>query len=239
MGKAIGGGNVVLYYGVNNLTTYFNQASISRDNDLKDVTDFADTSREYAKGLNSGGATLTGLYDDTAANIDAILNTAFAAAAGTVLTIGPVRDTIGRAAYLLLSQKSKYEIPARVEEIVALAADIQADGGVDRGIWLHAAGAETGTVNSASVDNSASSSNGGVAHLHVSAITATSVTVKIQHSANDSTWADLATFAAFAPSTGSERLVVAAGTTVDRYVRCIISTFVGTTVTYAVAFARR
>lgn len=238
MGKLIGGGNVKLYYGANNITSYFNTASLNRANELQDTTTFEDTAREYSKGLDDGTVTLTGLYDDVAGNVDAILNTAFAASAGTNLTIGPALDTIGRAAHLLVSRKSRYSIPVRVGEIIGLEAEIQADGGIDRGRWLHALGAETGIVNSASIDDTAGTTNGGVAHLHVTAATVTTVTIKVQHSTDNAIWADLVTFTAVAGTT-NERVVVAAGTTVNRYLRAIISAFTGTTVTYAVAFARR
>jgi hypothetical protein len=77
--------------------------------------------------------------------------------------------------------------------------------------------------------------------VHTTAIAgaAPSVVWKIQHSTDNSTWADLVTFAA-STAVGFERVEVAAGTTVNRYLRAI-RTFGGTTtsITSAVAFARR
>ena len=236
MSKLIGGGQVKLYYGANNITPYFSAASFSRGNDLKDTTTLDDTAKEYTRGILNGTATLTGLYDDTATTIDAILNTAFAGS-GVVMTIGPAKDTIGRVAYMLLAQKGSYKIPIRMEEIVGLEAEITADGPLDRGIWLHALGAETATVNSASVDNVSQSTNGGVAHLHVTATTVDTVTIKIQDSANDIAWADIATFTAVTGTT-SERVVISG--TIRQYTRCIISSYgTGASITYAAAVARR
>jgi hypothetical protein len=61
--------------------------------------------------------------------------------------------------------------------------------------------------------------------------------VKVQHSANNSTWADLVTFATVT-AVGAEHAVVAPATTVNRYLRATWSgTF--TSATFAVAFARR
>jgi len=58
----------------------------------------------------------------------------------------------------------------------------------------------------------------------------------VQHSTDNSSWSDLCTFTAVSV-VGSEILT---GTgTVNRYVRYIISAFTGTSVTFAVAFARR
>ena len=67
------------------------------------------------------------------------------------------------------------------------------------------------------------------------------VTMKIQHSTDNSTFVDLVTFTVVGSTTTTqERIVVAAGTTVNRYLRAQ-STVAGTTgsITPIVAFARR
>ena len=119
---------------------------------------------------------------------------------------------------------------------VTWTADLQADGGIDSGVILHIKEAETGTENGASVDNGAASTNGYAALLHVFVDNITSVTVKVQHSTDNSSWSDLCTFTAFS-GVGSE---IKTGTgTVNRYTRYIISAFTGTSTTFAVSFARR
>ncbi len=87
---------------------------------------------------------------------------------------------------------------------------------------LHAISAETAasgdTESTASVDNGAATSDGATADLHVPDLTLggyTSVTVKVRHSTDDISYADLATFANVTAAGDSER-VTAAGT-VNRY----------------------
>lgn len=90
-------------------------------------------------------------------------------------------------------------------------------------------------MNEASVDQDASSSNGAVANLHVTAFTGTDAVIKIQDSANDADWADLITFTTVDGVT-SERATVAGS--VDRYVRAIVASGTFSSVTFAVSFAR-
>ena len=126
-----------------------------------------------------------------------------------------------------------------MSETVSLTVETTPNDGVDHGRVVHAHTAETATGNSTSVDNGASSTNGGVASLHVTAVTGTtpSLTVKVQHSSDNSTFVDLITFTA-ANAAGSQRRTVSG--TVNRYVR-ETHTLSGTSpnFTYAAAFARR
>lgn len=91
-------------------------------------------------------------------------------------------------------------------------------------VWGHAlaiGGELTATGQGGSVDNGASSSGGYVAFLHITqtagAIGSNDWAFTIEHSANDSTWATLATFAADGSALGAERLEGSG--TVNRYVR--------------------
>lgn len=79
---------------------------------------------------------------------------------------------------------------------------------------------DTAAVTGASFDSGAGTTNGLQAYLHVTSFTGTSVTVKIQHSTNNSTWSDLVSFTA-ATGKGTERKTVAG--TVSRYLRVVTS----------------
>lgn len=97
---------------------------------------------------------------------------------------------------------------------------------------------DTTATNGTAYDAGASTAFGWQAYLHVFAVTGTSVTVKIQDSADNSTFADL-TGGTFAAATGAtwQRLAGAAGSTVRRYVR-VITTGTFTVGTFAVNFVR-
>ena len=62
----------------------------------------------------------------------------------------------------------------------------------------------------------ASTVNGGSAYMHCTALSVTSLANKIMHSPDDSTYAALATFTTLV-AVGKQRVEVAAGTTVDRF----------------------
>jgi hypothetical protein len=128
-----------------------------------------------------------------------------------------------------------------VGDVVSVSYDAQADGGTDDAILLTALAAVTATGNGTGQDNGASTSNGGVAQLHVTANTMNNDTVfKVQHSADNSSWADLATFTTVATTvTTSERVTVATGTTVNRYLRADYTASGTGSITFTMAFARR
>jgi len=229
------GSNARVLFGSNDVSAYFNEASYARRKDLVDTTTFGDSARRYLEILRHGSATLTGFYDGDATKLSAQLSTAFQAAATTVLTLAPNSTTVGNEAWLLAAHTPRYDVKQVTSGVVGTSAQFDADGPIDVGRWLHALAAETGGGDSASVDNGATTSNGGVANLHVTAFAGTSVTVKVQHSADNSSFADLIAFTAVAGAT-SQQLAVSG--TVDRYVRESRSG-IFSSCTFAVAFARR
>lgn len=204
------------------LSGYFNQADTSQEAALLETTTYGATARTYLTGFKNGTMNLQGFWDGLAGAADVVLNAALGSAGGEVLTMAPEGLTVGKRLALLLSRLTKYGVSTPVDGVAAISAEMQADGGIDYGVSLHALTAETATGNGSSVDNGAASTNGGVAHLHVSAVTAVggdSLTVKVQHSTDNSVWADLVTFTAVTTAATKQRVVVAAGTTVNRYLR--------------------
>lgn len=75
---------------------------------------------------------------------------------------------------------------------------------------------DSSATNSASVDNSTSSSNGARALISVESIGSGTATVKVQDSSDDAAWADLISFTAVTARTSE---AVSATGTVDRYLR--------------------
>lgn len=85
---------------------------------------------------------------------------------------------------------------------------------------------DTAATNGASIDTTASASFGGQAYLQAFAFTGTDVTVKIQDSADDSTFADVASFAFTQLVAGrtAERIAISNTATIRRYVRAVTVT---------------
>ena len=240
------GKNTIVLFDKFDLSTYFTSATTSAMAEAVETTTFGSASKTYAVGMKDGTVSLEGLWSGDVLGVDETLATAIAATTKKIITVGSEGAAIGRRAQLVNTDETSYEIKTAVADMVTISAQAQASGtvgGLDGGVLLAAQQSVTATVNNTSVDNSASSLNGGVGHLHVTANTRNgAATIKIQHSANNSTWADLTVFTATTSSTTtSERVEVAAGTTVNRYLRAIVSAFAGSsgTATITVGFARR
>lgn len=221
------------------VSSYFKDVSTPASADELDTTTFGSTGHRRIGGLKDGSVSGSGLFDPGTAGVGGSDDPLSAMlAASKPWTVGYNGLAIGAVAKLVEALETAYELSESNDGLVEFSVDAMNDGayGVETGVSLHALGAETATGNNAGVDKGALSSNGGVAHLHVTAATG-SATIKIQHSTDDVTYADLVTFTATAAKT-SERIEVAAATTVNRWLR--VNRFaVGTSVTFQASFARR
>lgn len=224
-----------------NLSAYLSSADVNDEIAALETTTYGKSAKTRIMGLRDGSVSLTGFWDGAASAVDEVLA---AATAGTeVLTIGPVDDTIGNRAKLAKAARTSYRVSDPVDGLVGVTADIQAaDGGVESGVWLHALGIEVGAADGAQVDNGAATTDGGVAHLHVTAVAGfTNATIIIEHSTTGAWLGEETTLASFAQVTAisAERVEIAAGTTVKQYVRAALTVLTGTSITFAVALARR
>jgi len=222
--------------GLADLSPYFTSVEADASATSHDVTTLSKTTVQRAAGLKDGKVSMTGLFDATC---DALVAAYLGSAAGEVVTICPGGDTAGGPAQLGTVSHTSYKTSQPVGGMVAASATLDCKTAWEpNGKVLHVLGAETATGNEASVDNAASTANGGIASIHCTVFTGTSLAVKIQHSTNDTDWVDLTPAFTSRTAVGSEQIVIAAGTTVNRYLR-EYHTIVGTTMTYLVAFARR
>lgn len=229
-----GKGTVVLV-GASDLSCYLNSVDWSKSADTHETTTFCQDAKTYIPGLKDGTATLAGLYDGDLDAVDQVLD-AILGGAAQVVTIGVEGMAPGKRCRLLRALESEYSVSSPVGDVVAVDASIQADGGILAGVSLQAITAVTGTGNGPTVDNGASSANGGVAHLHVTDFTGANGVIKVQHSADGTTWVDLLTFTTVNGAT-VERLEVLG--TINRYLRVVRDSGTFTNITHAIAFARR
>lgn len=238
------GKNTAINYAEFNLAPYFNSANVSREAETAESTGFGSSSRSYIVGQKTGTVSVEGMLDSTTDAVDEVLTDALGTDnASQPLTLMNGGTTTGRTCVLSLPNTTSYEISSPVSEIVAVSAEFQSNGAIENGVVLAGnATVTTTTVTGTSVDNAASSTNGGVAHLHVTANTSNgSAVAKVQHSADNSTWADLVTFTTVSTGTAtSQRATTAAGTTVNRYLRALITPAGSSgSLTVTVAYARR
>lgn len=228
-----------LYVGLLQFSGYTKGYNLAYQSEMLDVTVLTSTSKEFIPGQESATFNVDMLLDNaaTASSQFGILYTA--KSTPQVVTLAPSGTTRGAETWQVQSNELNFNTSAAVGDVVGVTAAFQSDGLVDPGVVLDPETAITIDTNGTSVDNTAATSNGGVAHLHVTAYSGlTSNSVIIEHSTNNSVWTTLATFT-LVTGTGSERLVIAPGTTVNRYLR-IRDDVTGTgSCTRFVSFARR
>ena len=234
-----GGASAEIFVSGYDLTTFFRNLGFTNQQGTYDVTTFGATGKTFIPGLTDGTITADGFFDGGADLVDQVLSAAIGAASDGQWLVFPQGDAIGARGRGCASVESNYQVTNPVDGAVTVSAAVQSDGGLDGVVSLHALGAETATGESASVNNLASSANGGVAFIQATAFTGTSVVVKVQHSTDNAVWADLVTFAAIDAARDYERVLVAAGTTVNQYLREQRASGTFSSVTHVVAFARR
>lgn len=201
-----------------NLSSYFRTANVTNGVELTDTTTFAATAKTFLAGFPEGRLTLDGLFDGATGAVDDVLTTALAGA-GNVVAVSRDGFTVGSPADILSARETSYATTASVNDAVAVSSEFVADGGIKSGVVLRGLTAASATGTGTAVDGGAATTNGGLAQLHVTAITGTtpSVTVVVQDSADGSTgWATIATFAA-KTAVGAERVTIAG--TIRRYTR--------------------
>lgn len=208
------------------LSSYLNSYSVAGEADTAEVSTLGASAKSYIAGMKDATFSAEGFFAGlTASDID----TRIAAQLGTTTVWTVVfNDAVGASGYGVRAIDTSYEVGAEIGGAVAVTVEGQSTVGQEAVRVLHALGAETATGNSASVDNAVSTSNGAAAYLHVTAASGTtpSLTVKVQHSADNSTWVDLTTLNAVTSSNSYQRKTVTG--TVNRYLRAYF-TITGTT----------
>lgn len=201
-----------------------------------DLTDITQSGYERAGGIRNGGIDVTAFFNPSAGRAhptfaalprtDTIVSAAVGALVGTpcascqVVQIGydGARAADGSFPLQVVTNSDQYGL----EWGELLTAGDRTD--------------TTATASGTGFDGGASTSFGGQAYLHLSAFTGTSVVVKLQDSADNATFADLAS-AAFSSKSAAGFERIAFTGTIRRYVR-VATTGTFSSATFAVNFVR-
>lgn len=151
--------------------------------------------------------------------------------------------TLGNPAACMIGKQLDYNPTRAANGALTFAIQAQANGyGLEWGRLL-TAGLRTDTTatNGTGVDGTAQTTFGAQAYLQVTAFTGTDVTVKIQDSADNVSFADVSGFA-FAATTAAhttQRIATSNAATIRRYLRAVTTTSGGfTSVTFSVMVNR-
>ena len=215
------------------LAAYLTGVSTSTTTETADSTDLTAQTKNFVPGLSDSTISCSGLFEPL---YDTSAVAAFGAAANSPVTVAPAGFALGNPVLVLAGRQTTYELTGAVGAVVAANINIQGDGRFDAGVSLADLEEVSASGNGSAHTAAAGTSGGGVATLHVTACSGT-LTVKVQHSTNNSTWTDLATFTAATGAT-SQRVEVTG--TVNRYLRASWTlTGSGATATFTTSLARR
>jgi hypothetical protein len=199
-------------------SSYLNNVDVTKTADVAETTNFGSSGvKTYIAGEDDGTISLSGLFDATA---DGTLQPLLSNGTDFDLVVGIDGLDTGDRSQFAVANITNYGVSSPTGDVVATSIDAQADNGVTIGLVLNAGAYTTTGVQGTANDNSASSTGGGGAFLIVTSVSGTSPTgdIKIQHSADNVTYADLITFTQATGAT-SEIKKIDEGTTINRYVR--------------------
>jgi hypothetical protein len=223
--------------------------SVGHNRQMSDVTVVGQVAgaagAKFVPGLMSGTLGIRGPQQaDPTTGLTAEIQQAIGVDNAFLATCLPDGVTVGKPAFFVVADPTDYAVDASVADAVAMTFTGQADEGVEMGYVLaqlqaYTADALTGTA----VDRGAApitpTTHGLVAGMHVTAYSGfTGVAVKIQHSPDNSAWSDLVSFTNVT-AVGAQRVIVANGTTVNRYLRTSIDVTGTGSVTLLVSAAPR
>ena len=234
------GKNVNVFVNEYDFSTYFNDVSASSMVETAEVSAFGSSAKEYIVGLTDGTVSLSGMFDGTATGTDVVFSAVLGSTTKQNVIVAPSGHSNGASAIMLEADDTSYEVSGAVADVVQTSAEFQSSDGVEHGKILSSGSAISATGNGTSVDNAASSANGGVGFVSVPTNTRNgNITVKVQQSADNSTFTDLITFTVVSSTAKTFQRVEVTGT-VARYLR-VNYTVAGSTgsATPVVAFARR
>jgi hypothetical protein len=184
-----------------------------------DLTDITQDAIDREGGLRSGGTTFVSFFNDDTNRAHPVLA---ALPTGDVDVMGLLGTSIGQAAFACRAKQLNYDPNRDTDGQLLMTTEVQSNTfGLEWGEMLTAgARTESAATNGASLDGAAATTNSWQAYLQVFALTSGTPTIKIQDSADDSTFADLTGGAFSAPAANTtERIAGAAGATLRRYVR--------------------
>lgn len=222
------------------LSALITQVDAGADVDMLDVTTVADGAKAFLPGTDEAKLAAVG-YLDVAGSADAHLDQLSdwkAASAAEPVTYGPNGLALGAELWMVGAFEASFKTGAARSGVVSFDLAAQADGPLDMlGRSLHDLTARTADGSGSSYNNTAATTTGGVAHLHVTAFSGFSgVAIIVEDSANDSTWATIGTFTTAAGLT-SQRLTIAG--TIRQYVRVSWDVTGSGSITFAAGLARR
>lgn len=226
--SATAGKTAALYSNGVDLSAYFRSGSVAGSASVEDSTTWGPSvaSRAYTPTLLDSTASFGGFFDGSADAVDEELHAALGAATDPILAWLPSGDVLAARGYEIVADLTGYEVDDEVDGLVEVAAEVQGNGWYPV-VVLAPKASRSSTLTGTAVDNGAATTNGGTGFLHVFSVSAgDTIDGVIQDSADGSTdWQTICTFAQVtdAGDPQAQKVVIAAGSTIRRYTRAVLT----------------
>jgi hypothetical protein len=211
----------------------FDSFDIGISVDMADKSAFQDIQKQYANGLMSATLSLDGLFDDSATAADKYLTDAIGGTGAVIWCLFPEGDAIGKSGYGVSGKENTHNVMSTKDDMAKIAAGCQADY-AERVISLLPLSTKSASGSGTAYNNAAATTAGGSAYIQATAVTGT-VAVKIEHSADNSTWADLVTFTAVTGPMAERKEITG---TINQYTRVTYTLDAGESITMQVSLHR-
>ena len=210
-----------------NATSYLQKIDTPYTSDAPDTTTFGHEARTHIPGLKDGSLSAEGFYDGLSGAVDEALNTILASQSPILpnhIVWFPGGNTAGTG-YGMEMIQTAYNVQGTKDDATKISMAGISNVGRERLRMVHPLSVETGTATGTSVDQLAAGTGGCAAYLHITGVTgAGTVDVIIQGSTNGAFVGEEATLVTFTQAAAAtHERKVPTGTTVQRYVRSIVT----------------
>jgi hypothetical protein len=216
------------------VSQYLQSAGVAESVDTAEVSGLGRASKVYIPGLADATVALEGAFHGAAESADAVLRLTLGQANGDILTHLIQGDALGLPCLCAVGITTALEVSTPIGDKAGITASIQASGGAEATKILHTLSNESADGDGPDLDNTVLSANGGVAYLHVTALTASALDLTVDHAAV-ATYAPLITFPTIT-AVGAYRMEVAGN--VQRHARAHFD-LTGGAATFHLAFGRK
>ncbi len=214
------------------------------DAELLDSTTIAseDGFRSFERGFRDVMVTVNGLFDsDVVAGdkIHDILSGAWLDGENNdLLATLPAEGNDPIRTFMLEACVMQYSVPIEVGGLIIVSGTFKSRSDIEFGTLQMSTQLNAGTTNGGSLDGGAATTNGGTLAVHLINVTATDVDVKLQDSANNSAWADVAGAVVNNLNNSNKSGSVTVTGTIRRYTRIVATVTGGNTDSVNAGFAR-
>lgn len=238
------GKDAVAFANGRRVSDFLRSFSTPASRDQADSSTYLQTWKQYTAGQIETTFAASGIFDGGTAAVDEQMQAIFGSD-DIPWTFFPYGSEIGKYGYGWAASESSYEVSAPVDDVVSVSVECVSSSGYGRERVIALADEKTPITASGTAARQdyggTAPARGGTGYLHVPAFTgAGTIAIKIQDSSNDSTYADLVTFANVTSANAGtvQRIELAAAGTVARYVQCVYTVTGAGTATFHASLAR-